>query len=119
MATLSSKTIERASSLAEESILPSKDLLHLRGGRASIDNALSRLAGKKRLFRADRGIYVLSVSFVSRVAERAAHKKALKSRASQRGEVVAPDRASSARARGLTAEEPKRWLLRAQVCHLG
>lgn len=81
-----------------------KGLLHL-GGRAAVDQALSRLARRGDLLRAGRGLYVLPVK--GRFGNRAPSlRKTVEALAAQRGERIASSGAMAANALGLTTQVP-------------
>jgi len=60
MQTLAKQVLEQAAGLPEGTPLVAKALLHL-GGRAAVDQVLSRLVRRDVLLRAGRGIYLLPV----------------------------------------------------------
>ena len=60
MASVTSQILAHAKSLPEGGIISARDLLHL-GSRAAIDQGLSRLTRKGKLFRISTGLYVLPV----------------------------------------------------------
>ncbi len=106
MNTLPKSILLHAQSLPEGGVLSPKEFLHL-GGRAAIDQALSRLTTAGKLLRVGRGTYVVPVS--SRFGSRApAPERVVESMASQSGEVVAPHGAAAAHALGLTRQVPIR-----------
>lgn len=106
MSNLAQQVLARAASLPEGASLSAKALLHL-GSRASVDQALSRLARSGDLLRAGRGVYVLPVKgrFGTRAPEMA---KVVQQWASQRGETVVGNGAAAAQALGLTTQVPVR-----------
>ena len=106
METLAKKILEHATALAEGTPLAAKELLHL-GGRAAVDQALSRLVKRGTLLRAGRGVYVLPVrsSFGTRAPSTV---KMVEGLASQRGEVIVSHGAAAANALGLTTQVPMR-----------
>ncbi|MGK2898419.1 MAG: DUF6088 family protein [Burkholderiaceae bacterium] len=106
MTTLPESILLHAQSLSEGGVLSPKEFLHL-GGRAAVDQALSRLTKKGKLLRVSRGTYVAPVS--SRFGTRApAPEKVVEALAAQSGEVVTPHGASAANALGLTQQVPIR-----------
>ena len=106
MTTLPESILLHAQSLPEGGVLSPKEFLHL-GGRAAVDQALSRLTKEGKLLRVARGTYVTPVS--SRFGTRApAPEKVVEALAAQSGEVVAPHGASAANALGLTQQVPIR-----------
>ena len=106
MNTLSQSVLQHAQSLPEGGVLSPKEFLHL-GGRAAIDQALSRLTKEGKLLRVARGTYVAPTS--SRFGVRApTPERVVEAMASQSGEVVAPHGAAAAHALGLTQQVPIR-----------
>ncbi len=106
MTALPESILLHAQSLSEGGVLSPKEFLHL-GGRAAVDQALSRLTKEGKLLRVSRGTYVAPVS--SRFGTRApAPDKVVKALAAQSGEVVTPHGASAANALGLTQQVPIR-----------
>lgn len=106
MTTLPGSILLHAQSLPEGGVLSPKEFLHL-GGRAAVDQALSRLTKEGKLLRVSRGTYVAPVS--SRFGTRApAPEKVVEALAAQSGEVVTPHGASAANALGLTQQVPIR-----------
>ena len=106
MTTLPESILLHAQSLSEGGVLSPKEFLHL-GGRAAVDQALSRLTKEGKLLRVSRGTYVAPVS--SRFGTRApAPEKVVEALAAQSGEVVTPHGASAANALGLTQQVPIR-----------
>ena len=106
MTTLPESILLHAQSLSEGGLLSPKEFLHL-GGRAAVDQALSRLTKEGKLLRVSRGTYVAPVS--SRFGTRApAPEKVVEALAAQSGEVVTPHGASAANALGLTQQVPIR-----------
>lgn len=106
MSNLAQQVLTHAAALPEGASLSAKGLLHL-GGRAAVDQALSRLARSGELLRAGRGVYVLPVNgkFGVRAPEVA---KVIQEWASQRGETVVGSGAAAANALGLTTQVPVR-----------
>lgn len=106
MTTLPESILLHAQSLSEGGVLSPKVFLHL-GGRAAVDQALSRLTKEGKLLRVSRGTYVAPVS--SRFGTRApAPEKVVEALAAQSGDVVTPHGASAANALGLTQQVPIR-----------
>lgn len=106
MQTLAKQVLEHATGLPEGTPLVAKELLHL-GGRAAVDQVLSRLVRRGTLLRAGRGIYVLPVE--SRFGTRApSAAKMAEGLANQRGETIASHGAAAANALGLTTQVPMR-----------
>ena len=106
MPNLAQQVLTYAGVLPEGASLSAKALLHL-GSRASMDQALSRLARSGALLRAGRGVYVLPVKgkFGARAPGVAA---VVREWASQRGETVVGSGAEAANALGLTTQVPVR-----------
>jgi Family of unknown function (DUF6088) len=108
MSNLAHQILEHAGTLPEGSTLVAKTLLHL-GGRAAVDQALSRLTRTGHLLRASRGVYVLPVT--SRFGTRAPEvSKVVGEWAAQRGETVVGHGAGAANALGLTTQVPVRQI---------
>ena len=106
MPSLSKRIVEHASSLPEGTPLCSGALLHL-GGRAAVDQALSRLARSGRLMRICRGIYV--TTFETRFGRRPPSiGKVIKALATLWGETIVPSGGAAAHALGLTTQVPIR-----------
>jgi len=81
-------------------------MLHL-GNRAAVDQALSRLAERGWLIRADRGVYLRPVT--SRFGTRPPSvAQAVEALASQRGEIIVSSGAAAANTLGLTTQVPVR-----------
>lgn len=97
---------EKAREMAEGEILSAKALLHL-GSRASVDQALSRLAREGVLVRVGRGLYspVVRSAFGERAPR---HELFVWHWAEHTGETVAPSGLQEARAFGLTTQVPVR-----------
>jgi len=86
--------------------LSAKTLLHL-GNRAAVDQALSRLVGRKQLVRVGRGVYLRPVS--TRFGTRTPSvEQAIEALATQRGEIIVSTGAAAANALGLTTQVPVR-----------
>lgn len=104
MQTIAKQVLEYAAGLPEGTPLVAKELLHL-GGRAAVDQVLSRLVKRGALLRAGRGIYVLPVE--SRFGTHApSASKMVEGLASQRGETIVLHGAAAANALGLTTQVP-------------
>lgn len=83
-----------------------KQLLHL-GSRAAVDQALSRLVGRRKIIRVARGFYALPVS--TRFGAMApGSDQVIAAIARQKGERIAPSGATVANAMGLTTQVPLR-----------
>ncbi len=83
-----------------------KQLLHL-GSRAAVDQALSRLVGRRKIVRVARGFYALPVS--TRFGDMApGFERVIAAIARQKGERIAPFGAAAANAMGLTTQVPLR-----------
>jgi hypothetical protein len=94
----------QASQLPEGALLSAKGLLHL-GKRPAIDQALTRLAQRKELLRAGRGLYVRPVK--TKFGIRApAPEKVVKEIAKTHAELIAKHGAAEANALGLTTQVP-------------
>ena len=86
--------------------LSAKNLLHL-GNRAAVDQALSRLVGRKQLVRIGRGVYLRPVT--TRFGTKAPSvEQAIAALATQRGEIIVSTAAAAANALGLTTQVPVR-----------
>lgn len=106
MPNLAHQVLMHAASLPEGASLSAKALLHL-GTRATVDQALSRMARSGELLRAGQGVYLLPVK--SRFGTRAPEvAKVVQEWASQRGETVVRNGATAANALGLTTQVPVR-----------
>lgn len=104
MPTIANQILKHAAGLSEGVPLVAKELLHF-GGRAAIDQALSRLVKRGLLLRASRGIYVLPVT--SRFGTRApSSSKVAEGLALLRGETIVQHGAAAANALGLTTQVP-------------
>lgn len=104
MQTIAKQVLEYAAALPEGIPLVAKELLHL-GGRAAVDQVLSRLAKRGALLRAGRGIYVVPVE--SRFGTHApSASKMVEGLASQRRETIVLHGAAAANALGLTTQVP-------------
>lgn len=105
---LAPQILAYAEKLPEGAPLSAKALLHL-GGRAAVDQALSRLARQGKLMRSGRGVYVRPVQ--SRFGPRApAPEKVVAELAKLRGEEVASHGAAAANRLGLTTQVPMRTM---------
>ena len=95
-----------AAALPEGSLLHPKALLHM-GTRAAIDQALSRLAKKKRLLRICHGVYVNPVE--TKFGRRPPTvEKVIESLSALWGETIVPSGGAAANALGLTNQIPVR-----------
>jgi len=104
MKTLTTQILEETAGLPEGQTICAKALLHL-GERAAVDQALSRLARRGSLLRAERGFYVRPI--VSRFGTRApSPEKVVNSIASARGEKITEHGAIAANQFGLTTQVP-------------
>jgi hypothetical protein len=103
---LAEQIMHHARTLPEGEPLYAKQLLGL-GGRAGVDQALSRLARTGALLRVGRGLYVRPIE--SRFGTRAPEtEKLVEAIAGARGETVASHGAAAANALGLTTQVPTR-----------
>ena len=106
MQTLAQQVLQHSAGLPEGTPLVAMELLHL-GGRAAVDQVLSRLVQRGTLLRAGRGIYVLPVE--SRYGVRAPSAvKMVEGLANQRGDIIVSHGAAAANALGLTTQVPMR-----------
>jgi hypothetical protein len=106
MTRLTEKILAFAAQQPEGTPVVARALLHL-GERAAVDQALSRLAKRRQLVRAARGVYLLPVS--SRFGTRAPSvEQAVSAIAVQRGETIVPSGAAAANSLGLTTQVPVR-----------
>ena len=106
MNTLAKTILEHTKELPEGTPICAKALLHL-GGRAAVDQALSRLVKRGRLLRVSRGVYVRPVE--SRFGTRSpSAAQVLEAFAGLKGETVAPHGAAAANRLGLTPQVPVR-----------
>ena len=101
------KTIrEHTKGLPEGTPICAKELLHL-GGRAAVDQALSRLLRRGHLMRVGRGVYVRPVE--GRFGKRApSASSVVENIARVTGEAIAPHGAAVANKLGLTTQVPVR-----------
>jgi len=96
--------LTEAEKLPEGALISAKKLLHL-GSRGAIDQALSRLAKRKKLMRAGRGLYFKPIQ--TRFGIRApAPEKVVSCLAETHAEIVARHGAAAANALGLTTQVP-------------
>ncbi len=103
---LTDQIMTYAQGLPEGEPIAAKSLLHL-GKRAAVDQALSRLAGRGKLIRAGRGVYLRPVE--GRFGVRTPSvERAVGALAKQRGEVIVSTGAAAANTLGLTTQVPVR-----------
>ncbi|MBF2761475.1 MAG: hypothetical protein ISN28_14660 [Ectothiorhodospiraceae bacterium AqS1] len=108
MKRLTERILEHAEQLPEGTPLTAKGLLRF-GTRAGVDQALSRLAKRRELIRAGRGIYFLPIN--GRFGTRSPLVGlAIKALAEQQGETIVPNGASAANLLRLTRQMPVRYL---------
>ena len=108
MKTLSEAILEHAEGLPEGAVIRAKELLHL-GGRAAVDQALSRLAKRGELLRVGHGFYVRLLK--GRFGKYAPPVDlVIKNIARVTGETVAPHGAAAANGLGLTTQVPLRTI---------
>ena len=106
MASLPSQIMSHAADSSEGTLLCPRALLHL-GGRAAVDQALSRLARKGELMRIYQGVYVRPVQ--TRFGPRPpALEIVLASLSALWGETIVPCGGMAANALGLTTQVPIR-----------
>jgi Family of unknown function (DUF6088) len=104
--TLSTQILKATEELPEGAPIAAKALLHL-GKRAAVDQALSRLAGRGKLLRASRGIYLRPIE--SRFGVRAPSVETVVEEAKARsGETIVSSGAAAANQLGLTTQVPVR-----------
>ncbi len=103
---LTEAVIKHVTALPEGTPVGARELLHL-GNRAAVDQALSRLATRGRLFRVGRGLYVLPVATRFGLRPPSA-EKVVAALASTRGEIIATHGATAANSLGLTTQVPVR-----------
>ncbi len=104
--TVAKGVMAAAKQLPEGAVMSAKELLHL-GSRPAVDQALKRLAVRKELLRAARGLYVRPVH--TRFGIRApSAEKVMKEIARIRSETIARHGAAAANALGLTTQVPIR-----------
>lgn len=106
MKSLNEQILEYVSQEAEGTPLTAKALLHL-GGRAAVDQALSRLTASNQLMRLGRGLYVkpAETRFGSRPPTTENVVRGIEER---QGETVVPHGAAEANSLGLTTQVPVR-----------
>lgn len=106
MTYVSEAILAETAGLPEGAPITAKALLHL-GGRAAVDQALSRLAKRGKLLRAERGLYVRPVT--SRFGTRAPSvERVVEAVASRNNETIASHGAAVANRLGLTTQVPMR-----------
>ena len=106
VASLSERIIEHAATLSEAAPICAAGLLHL-GNRASVGQALSRLARARRLFRICRGVYMRT--FQTRFGRRGPEiEKAIPALSALWGETIVPAGGSAANVLGLSTQIPIR-----------
>ena len=106
MTTIGERILAETANLPEGQAICAKGLLHL-GRRAGVDQALARLARRRKLLRAGRGLYVRPVE--SRFGTRApSAEKVVESIGRARGEMMAAQGAVAANRLGLTTQVPLR-----------
>ena len=106
MASVPSQIMSHAADSPEGTLLCPSALLHL-GGRAAVDQALSRLARKGELMRIYQGVYVRPVQ--TRFGPRPPSlEKVLASLSALWGETIVPCGGMAANALGLTTQVPIR-----------
>jgi Family of unknown function (DUF6088) len=104
METIAETILRQVKALPEGAPISAKGFLHL-GGRAAVDQALSRLEKRKELMRLFRGVYVRPVE--TRFGTRApAPEKVVEGLAATHAETVVPHGAAAANALGLTTQVP-------------
>lgn len=106
MKSLTSQVLSFAETQPEGTPLTAKGLLHL-SNRAAVDQALSRLARRGKIFRVGRGVYARPIT--SRFGVRAPLPEELVEQfATARGEAIVSSGAAAANALGLTTQVPVR-----------
>jgi Family of unknown function (DUF6088) len=106
MTRLSTQILEETRNFPEGAPISAKALLHL-GKRAAVDQALSRLAERRKLLRARRGVYLRPVE--SRFGVRApAVEKVVEAAQAQGSETIVSSGAAAANHLGLTTQVPVR-----------
>jgi len=106
MQALTANIMKHVMGLPEGEPVSAKALLHL-GSRAAVDQSLSRLARRKQLMRAGRGLYVRPVQ--TRFGMRPPSiSNLVQGLASLKGEIIASHGAAAANALGLTTQVPVR-----------
>jgi hypothetical protein len=108
MLTIAERILERAQALPEGTLLSAKEFLHL-GKRTAVDQALTRLAERKKLWRLYRGIYVrpINTKFGTRAPSPG---KVIESIKKAQAETVVPHGAAEANALGLTTQVPAKMI---------
>ncbi|WP_316979546.1 DUF6088 family protein [Shumkonia mesophila] len=106
MNTLATTILAHTEKLPEGAPICAKELLHL-GGRAAVDQALSRLVKRGHLLRVGRGVYVRPVE--GRFGARPpSTSQVVEAFAGLKGETVVPHGAAAANRLGLTSQVPIR-----------
>jgi hypothetical protein len=106
MQTLCERITAHAANLPEGTPISAKELLHL-GGRAAVDQALSRLVRRGALMRVRRGVYVRPIE--TRFGRRAPSvSRIVNLLARLRGETITRHGAAAANGLGLTTQVPVR-----------
>src|ERR1700730_8830697 len=104
MRTIAENILSQAKTLPEGALSSAKEFLHL-GSRAAVDQALTRLEGRKELMRLVRGLYVRPVK--TRFGMRApSAEKVVEGIAATRAETVVAHGAAAANSLGLTTQVP-------------
>lgn len=109
MASVTSQILVHAESLPEGGIISARDLLHL-GSRAAIDQGLSRLTRKGKLFRIATGLYVRSVRTRFGIIP-PNFDLVIRNLVKVTGETVAPTGGVSANRLRLTTQNPMKTIL--------
>lgn len=106
METLSTRILADVAALPEAAPIYAKALLHL-GGRAAVDQALSRLVRRGQLLRVGRSLYVrpIETRFGLRTPSVEVMLNALEA---ETGETITPSGAAAANTLGLTTQVPVR-----------
>ena len=103
---LSAHILAYAERLPEGTPLAARTLLHL-GTRAGVHKALSRLAARGQLVRAERGVYLRPVT--GRFGRHSPSiEQVVKALAMHHGEIIVPNGAAAANVLGLTTQVPVR-----------
>lgn len=121
MTRLSEQILAHAAGLPEGAPVSAKSLLHL-GNRTALDQALSRLAERRQLIRAGRGVYLRPIA--SRFGTRTPSvEQVIDALATQKGEIIVSNGAAAANVLGLTTQVPVRSVYltsgRSRKMHLG
>lgn len=121
MQRLTDQIMAHVESLPADTGVSAKGLLHL-GNRVAVDQALSRLVRRNRLFRAGRGLYLLPVH--GRFGIRGPSiEETIRAVAVQSGEDIVSSGAVAANRLGLTTQVPVRSIYltsgRSRIFHLG